>query len=78
MQVLICPAFRTLAEPDFFVVAEAGPTYFPDDETPGDDPVTTGFIPLMLTQGGVGFQYSGQKKNQKLLIRRPELPRVRP
>jgi hypothetical protein len=72
MQILICPDYN-LEQPDFFVVAEAGPTLFPDSAPGG--PTTLGFIPLMLTQGGVRFRTTGQAKNKQLKIGRPLPPR---
>jgi hypothetical protein len=76
MQICICPNYDR-AEPDFFVNVEAGPTLF-NEEAPGDDPITVGFIPLMLAYGGVSFSYVGQIKNRRLIVTVPYLPRERP
>jgi len=74
MEIIHCPNYLHATQPDFHVMAEAGPTLFPED-APGDGPATFGFIPQMLTFGGLRFQKSGQSKLRKLTIRGPLLPR---
>lgn len=69
--IYICPNYQTDPTPDFFVTTEAGPTVF-DDNVPGDEPVTYGFIPDMLMYGGLRVMNGPRNK---ILIRRPLLPR---
>ena len=61
--------------PVFFVHASAGPTLYPDDDQPGDQPTQKGWAWLVRRTGYLKIQRLGPRNNARLKITRFPLPR---